>query len=83
MLEEANGSAISLVLSLADNMLCFRDEHIFEDRAVNFYKRNQILVAGMDIISRCHHSSDSSLALTLSEISGRASMENRMANFTT
>jgi hypothetical protein len=47
MIEEADGSAVALVVRLADEMECFRDEHMFEKRPVNFYKRAQILVAGM------------------------------------
>ncbi|CCX07405.1 hypothetical protein FPQ18DRAFT_319353 [Pyronema domesticum] len=45
MIDEADGSAVALVVRLADEMECFRDEHMFEKRPVNFYKRAQILVA--------------------------------------
>ncbi|KAL7272905.1 hypothetical protein RUND412_004276 [Rhizina undulata] len=41
----AKGSAAALVLLLADEFPCFRDEHVFEGRQVNIYKRAQILVA--------------------------------------
>lgn len=46
MIKEANFSAVALVVKMADEMPCFRDEHVFEGRRVNFYKRAQILVAG-------------------------------------
>lgn len=46
MVADADFSAAALVVRLADEFECFRDEHEFEHRRVNFYKRAQILVAG-------------------------------------
>jgi hypothetical protein len=46
MIDEADLSATALVVKLAEEFECFRDEHVFEGRRVNFYKRAQILVAG-------------------------------------
>ncbi|KAH0605525.1 uncharacterized protein H6S33_004747 [Morchella sextelata] len=43
--KEANGSAAALVVLLGDEFTCFRDEHKFEGRRVNIYKRAQILAA--------------------------------------
>ncbi|KAF8532773.1 hypothetical protein BDD12DRAFT_919467 [Trichophaea hybrida] len=45
MIDEADFSAVALVIKLADELPCFRDEHEFEYHRVNFYKRAQILVA--------------------------------------
>lgn len=47
MIDEADFSATALVVMLADELSCFRDEHVFEGRRVNFYKRAQILVADL------------------------------------
>ncbi|TGZ82411.1 hypothetical protein EX30DRAFT_184669 [Ascodesmis nigricans] len=47
MIECADQSAAALVLALADDFPCFRDEHDFERRRVNIYKRAQILVADL------------------------------------
>lgn len=47
MITSAKESAAALVLALADDFPCFRDEHDFEGRRVNIYKRPQILVAGL------------------------------------
>lgn len=46
-IEEANGSAASLVNLLVDNFPCFRDIARFEGKKVRFYKRAQILVADL------------------------------------
>jgi hypothetical protein len=46
MIDEADFSAVALVVKLANELPCFRDEHEFECRRVYFYKRAQILVAG-------------------------------------
>jgi len=46
-IEEANGSAASLVNLLVDNFPCFRDVARFEGKNVRFYKRAQILVADL------------------------------------
>ena len=46
-LEEADGSAARLVNLLAEKFSVFRDEGVFEDRKVRFYKRAQILVADL------------------------------------
>lgn len=47
MVEEADFSAVALVIKLAEVFPCFRDEAEFEGRKVHFYKRAQILVAGL------------------------------------
>ncbi|KAL0634378.1 hypothetical protein Q9L58_006699 [Maublancomyces gigas] len=44
-IHKANGSAAALVVLVADEFPCFRDEHKYEGRRVNIYKRAQILVA--------------------------------------
>jgi len=46
-IEEANGSAATLVNLLVDNLPCFRDVARFEGKTVRFYKRAQILVADL------------------------------------
>ncbi|KAI5795540.1 hypothetical protein EDC01DRAFT_717015 [Geopyxis carbonaria] len=45
MIEECDRSASALVVAVANEFDCFRDEHVFERKTVNFYKRAQILVA--------------------------------------
>ncbi|CAG9944256.1 unnamed protein product [Clonostachys rosea f. rosea IK726] len=49
LIEEADGSAASLVNILAKDFDCFRDEHPFKDREkpIRFLKRAQILVADL------------------------------------
>ncbi|PUU75849.1 hypothetical protein B9Z19DRAFT_1195180 [Tuber borchii] len=42
---EAGQSASELIMRVADDFPCFRDEFKFEGRNVNFYKRAQILIA--------------------------------------
>ncbi|KAK2746970.1 hypothetical protein FQN57_002542 [Myotisia sp. PD_48] len=46
-IEEANGSAAALVVLLAENFPCFRDEARFDGKKVRLYKRAQILVADL------------------------------------
>lgn len=46
MIADADESAAALVVAVANEFPCFRDEHVFEGRRVNIYKRAQILVAG-------------------------------------
>lgn len=46
-IEDANGSAPTLVNMLVDYFPCFRDETRFEGQTVRFYKRAQIMVADL------------------------------------
>ncbi|KAL9127690.1 MAG: hypothetical protein Q9217_003489 [Psora testacea] len=47
LVQEAKGSAASLVNLLVNQFPCFDDVHCFEGRPVRFYKRAQILVADL------------------------------------
>ncbi|XP_045446793.1 queuosine salvage protein [Melitaea cinxia] len=46
-IKEANKSAIKLLEIVVVNFQCFRDEAIYKNQAVSFYKRAQILVADL------------------------------------
>ena len=46
-IEEASGSAATLVNLIVDNFPCFKDVARFEAKTVRFYKRAQILVADL------------------------------------
>ncbi|CAG4950576.1 unnamed protein product [Parnassius apollo] len=45
--KEANKSAVKLLDIVVSNFPCFRDEAIYKDQVVSFYKRAQILVADL------------------------------------